>query len=133
MLFEKQVEENQSTVFIMPAPAVMEVRRKGGARENRVAYSVSISPPGRDETRAVLIGRSDGTAKAYLVENLDAVKVAEDRSNIRFSAYGNTYKIRAVRFSDADWALGRSDKINKPKNMEELKTMLLNNRTMWSL
>jgi hypothetical protein len=133
MLFEKQVEQNQSTVFIMAAPAVMEVRRKGGARENRVAYSVTISPPGRDETRAVRVGRSDGTIKSYLVENLDAIKVSKDRSNIRFSAYGNTYKIREVKLSDANWALGRSDKINKPKNVKELKTMLLNNHTVWSI
>lgn len=112
-------------------PCVVEVRLKGGKRERRVVFGVNLAPPGRAGDIALALTRDDGSMSVYQLEKPDDVKVAEDKSSIRFSAYGNTYTIRAIRDKDIDWALGRSDKIKKPKTAEELKRVLMQNRTLW--
>lgn len=123
--------ESGAVTFDIDACAV-DVRFKGGKRVSRIAFGVSLLPPGRDGDVAVMLVKADGGSSVFHLENADKVKVAEDGSKIRFSAYGNTYTIRAIRDKDSDWALGRSDKIKKTKTAEELKRVLMQNRTLWT-
>ena len=131
-LFTDAIKSQSGAVVFNTGVCAVDVRFKGGKRTNRVAYGVHTLPPGRDGDVVIMLVKADGSSDIFHVKSADKVKVAEDKSNIRFSAYGNTYKIRAIQDKDADWALGRSDKIKKPKTAEELKRVLMQNRTLWT-
>lgn len=131
MLFTNATKSESGAVVFDTGVCAVDVRFKGGKRISRVAYGVHTLPPGRDGDVAVVLVKADGSSDMFHVKSDGDVKVAEDKSNIRFSAYGNTYTIRAIRDNDANWALGRSDKIKKPKTAEELKRVLMQNRTLW--